>query len=60
MGFFDRINDLLYPYTEPEKLDEVDEGFANGTLTRWDIPWDRPDEEKDDYLRGLLEERNKE
>jgi hypothetical protein len=56
MGLFD----FLYPYTTPEPLDDIDEGFASGLLTRWDIPWGVPDEEKDAHLLGLLDERKKE
>jgi hypothetical protein len=56
MGLFD----WLYPYTETEATDEIDEGFASGLLTRWDIPWGEPDDVKDDHLRGLLAEREEE
>lgn len=60
MGLFDKINDLFYPYTEPEEKDDLDEGFASGLLTRWDIPWGEPDEQKDATLRGILDERREE
>jgi hypothetical protein len=43
-----------------EEPDEIAKGFEEGLLTRWDIPWDQPDDVKDEHLRGLLAEREKE
>lgn len=60
MGLFDRISDLFYPYTEPQEIDDIDEGFASGTLSRWDIPWGEPDDAKDTHLSGLLDWRKEE
>jgi hypothetical protein len=51
------FGDLFYPNTSPEKLDDIDQGFADSLLTRWDIPWGKSDDEKDGILRGLIDER---
>jgi hypothetical protein len=54
------LSDLFYPYTEPEQTDEIGQGFADGLLTRWDIPWGESDEDKNATLLGILRERREE
>lgn len=40
--------------------DELARAFEGGLLTRWDVPWDKSDEEKDATLLGILDERQEE
>lgn len=54
------LSDLFYPYQQPQETDDIDEGFASGALSRWDIPWGEPDKAKDTHLSDLLDWRKEE